>query len=53
MHTRTVEARETLRQHEMVTVTGDRAWRYTGTGATVNLDLGLATETWTLVGVAR
>ena len=44
MHTRTVDARETLRQHEMVMVTGDRAWRYTGAGATVSLDLGLATE---------
>ena len=44
MHARTVEARETLRQNEMVAVTGDCAWRYTGDGATANLELGLATE---------
>ena len=44
MHTRTVEARETLRQHEMVSVTGDCARRYTGEGATANVELGLATE---------
>ena len=44
MHTRTVEAHETLRRHEMVSVTGDGARRYTGEGATTNVELGLVTE---------
>ena len=44
MHTRTVEAHETLRRHEMVAVAGDGARRYTGDGATGNVELGVATE---------
>ncbi len=44
MHTRTVEAREALRPHEMVVVTGDCARLYTGAGVTVNVELALAAE---------